>query len=56
MWAAVCGILLLSSVLAAQELATLKVTVQDQTGAVIPGATVTVKNTQTGAQRTDVTE
>ncbi|HET7751434.1 MAG TPA: carboxypeptidase-like regulatory domain-containing protein, partial [Terriglobales bacterium] len=56
MLAALCGILLLSSVLAAQELATLKVTVQDQTGAVIPGATVTVKNTQTGAQRTDITE
>jgi len=40
----------------AQELATLKVTVQDQSGAVIPGATVSVKNQQTGAQRTDITE
>src|ERR1700740_1931570 len=40
----------------AQELATLKVTVNDQTGAVVPGATVTLKNTATGAKRTDVTE
>jgi len=40
----------------AQELATLKVTVQDQSGAVIPGATVSVKKQQTGAQRTDITE
>src|SRR6266478_1418752 len=39
-----------------QELATLKVTVNDQTGAVIPGATVTIKNAQTGVNRTDVTE
>src|SRR5689334_12018767 len=53
---AACVIALFSCLVAAQELATLKVTVQDQTGAVIPGATVTVKNTQTGAQRTDVTE
>ena len=50
------ALVLLSALVAGQELATLKVTVQDQTGAVIPGATVTVKNTQTGAQRTDVTE
>ncbi|HEX6906998.1 MAG TPA: carboxypeptidase-like regulatory domain-containing protein, partial [Terriglobales bacterium] len=41
---------------AGQELATLRVTVQDQTGAVIPGATVTVKNTQTGVLRNDITE
>ncbi len=39
-----------------QELATLKVTVNDQTGAVIPGATVTIKNAQTGVNRSDVTE
>ena len=39
-----------------QELATLKVTVNDQTGAVIPGASVTLRNTQTGAQRSDVSE
>src|SRR5713101_6843774 len=49
-------LLLLSGNVLAQELATLKVTVNDQTGAVIPGATVTLKNTATGAKRTDVTE
>src|SRR5438132_4918045 len=49
-------VLLLSGNVLAQELATLKVTVNDQTGAVIPGATVTLKNTATGAKRTDVTE
>ncbi len=48
-------LLLLGNVLA-QELATLKVTVNDQTAAVIPGATITLKNTATGAKRTDVTE
>src|SRR3989454_3221288 len=49
-------VLVLSGNVLAQELATLKVTVNDQTGAVIPGATVTLKNTATGAKRTDVTE
>jgi len=44
------------SALHGQELATLKATVSDQTGAVIPGATVTVTNRQTGAKRTDITE
>jgi hypothetical protein len=44
------------SVLHGQELATLKATVSDQTGAVIPAATVTVTNRQTGAKRTDITE
>lgn len=39
-----------------QELATLKVTVNDQTGAVIPGAAVTLRNTQTGAKRSDISE
>ncbi len=47
---------LLSSHLLAQQLATLKVTVNDQTGAVVPGATVTLKNSETGAKRTDVSE
>ncbi|HET7205050.1 MAG TPA: TonB-dependent receptor [Terriglobales bacterium] len=46
----------LAGSLSAQDLATLKVTVTDQTGAVIPGANITVTNTQTGAKRTDVTE
>src|SRR5437868_2809049 len=49
-------VLLLSGNVLAQELATLKVTVNDQTGAVIPGAAITLKNTATGAKRTDVTE
>src|SRR5438874_10498880 len=49
-------VLLLSRNDMAQELATLKVTVNDQSGAVIPGATITRKNTATGAKRTDVTE
>src|SRR3989441_5319022 len=49
-------VLLLSGNVLAQELATLKVTVNDQTGAVIPGATITLKNTATGAKRTDVAE
>src|ERR1700687_3753027 len=49
-------ILVLAGVLHGQELATLKATVSDQTGAVIPGATVTVTNRQTGAKRTDITE
>src|SRR5438477_1686176 len=49
-------VLVLSGNVLAQELATLKVTVNDQTGAVIPGATITLKNTATGAKRTDVTE
>jgi hypothetical protein len=40
----------------AQELATLKVTIDDQTGAVIPGASLTLKNTATGATRNDVAE
>ena len=50
------ALVLLSALVAGQELATLRVTVQDQTGAVIPGATVTVKNTQTGVLRNDITE
>ena len=40
----------------AQELATLKITINDQTGAVIPGANLTLKNTATGAMREDVAE
>ena len=49
-------ILALAGALYGQELATLKATISDQTGAVIPGATVTVTNRQTGAKRTDITE
>src|SRR5713226_6330527 len=48
--------LLLSSNVLAQQLATLKVTVSDESGAVIPGATITLRNTETGARRSDVTE
>jgi hypothetical protein len=46
----------LAGCVVAQELATLKVTVVDQTGAVVPGATVSLRNTATGAKRTDITE
>jgi Carboxypeptidase regulatory-like domain len=49
-------LLLVSGNVLAQELATFKVTVNDQTGAVIPGATVALKNTDTGVNRSDVTE
>ena len=48
--------LLFSGNVLAQELATLKVTVIDQTGAVIPGASVAIKNGETGVSRSDVTE
>ncbi len=50
-----CFAALLSTGVFAQQLATLKVTVTDQTGAVIPGATVTLQSSQTGAKRTDIT-
>jgi len=43
--------LLFSGNVLAQELATLKVTVIDQTGAVIPGASVAIKNGETGVSR-----
>jgi hypothetical protein len=49
-------LVLLSGNVLAQELAILKVTVNDQTGAVIQGATVALKNAQTGVNRSDVTE
>ena len=54
----IVGLLIVLSAgsLHAQDLATLKVTVTDPTGALIPGVAVTVTNTQTGAKRTDVTE
>src|ERR1700745_741112 len=52
--AVVC--LFLSSNVLAQELAILKLTVNDQTGAVIPDATVQLKNAETGINRSDVTE
>jgi hypothetical protein len=43
----------LIAVLSAQQLATLTVSVTDQTSAGIPLARLTVKNTETGAKRTD---
>ncbi len=49
-------VLWLAGTVFAQELATLRVTVNDQTGAVIPGVTINLRNTQTGARRTDITE
>jgi len=48
------GLILLFAVnLFAQQLATLNVTVTDPSGSVIPQARVTVRNLETGAQRTD---
>lgn len=57
-WVVVAAVILAlaSPVLAQQQLATLKVTVTDPTGAVVPGATITVRNTATDAKRSDVTE
>jgi Carboxypeptidase regulatory-like domain len=53
----ICAILLLTStLLAQQQLATVKITVADPSGAVLPGATLTLKSMETGAQRTAVTE
>ena len=53
------GLVLLLFVLAfsvpAQQLATLNVTVNDQSGAGVPGATLTLKNKDTGAVRTATT-
>src|SRR5215470_16747782 len=53
---AIVAVCLMASSAFAQELATLRVTVTDQTGAVIPGVNITLKNTDTGARRADVTE
>jgi len=47
--------LLLCSGLAAQQLATLNVTVNDQSGAGVPGAAITLKHKDTGATRTATT-
>lgn len=53
---AIVVLLLLLGNVQGQELAILKLTVNDQTGAVIPGAEVALKNAQTGISRSDVTE
>ena len=53
--AALCFAVLLSTGILAQQLATLKVTVNDQSGAVIPGATITLQSSETGAKRSDIT-
>ncbi|MBV9088250.1 MAG: carboxypeptidase regulatory-like domain-containing protein [Acidobacteriaceae bacterium] len=49
-------LLLTSTLWGQQQLATVKITVTDPTGAVLPGATLTLKSMETGAQRTAVTE
>src|SRR5947209_11628688 len=54
--ATVVLVCLVSSSVVGQQLATLKVTVSDPSGAVIPGATITLTNTETGAKRTDITD
>jgi len=53
----ICAVLLLASNLfAQQQLATVKITVSDPSGAVLPGANITLTSIETGAQRTAVTE
>jgi hypothetical protein len=47
-----CVVLIVSHPLLAQSTATLRGTVMDQSGAVVPNATVTVRNAATGIQRT----
>ncbi len=47
--------ILLAGNLFAQQLATLRVTVDDPTGAIVPGANITLKSVDTGAKRTAVT-
>ncbi len=49
-------LVLSASALFAQQLATFKISVTDPSGAVLPGANVTLKNMETGAKRTAVTE
>src|SRR5262249_35195507 len=48
------GIVIMSSVMAIGQLTTGTITgtVTDQTGAAVPGATITLKNTETGVSRT----
>jgi hypothetical protein len=52
--AGLCFVVVVSALGFAQQLATLKTTVYDQTGAVIPGATITLRSNTTGAKRTDI--
>jgi len=52
--AGLCFVVVASGMGFAQQLATLKTTVFDQTGAVIPGATITLRSNTTGAKRTDI--
>ncbi len=52
----VIGLLFLCGLVAAQDRGTVRGTVVDQTGAAIPGATVTVRNVETGLVQTVKTE
>src|SRR5579864_806882 len=54
MWGFAAFVLLFALACSAQQLATLRVTVSDQTGAILPGADVTVTSVATGAKRTAV--
>lgn len=56
LWTALAWLLFLPGVMRAQVTASIVGTVQDTSGAVIPGAAVTVKNLETGAARTAVTD
>ena len=55
-WTIALAVMLLVGSAFGQQLATLKLTVDDSTGAVVPGASVTLKSTETGAKRTAVTD
>lgn len=55
-WAIAFAVVFLVGSALGQQLATLKLTVNDLTGAIVPGTSVVLKNTETGAKRTAVTD
>ncbi|MGH9602573.1 MAG: carboxypeptidase regulatory-like domain-containing protein, partial [Terriglobales bacterium] len=55
-WAIALAVVFLVGSALGQQLATLKLTVNDATGAIVPGASVVLKNTDTGAKRTAVSD
>ena len=55
-WIVVFALVLSSAVLHAQTAGTISGIVQDQSAAAIPGATVTIKNVDTGILRTTVSD
>ncbi len=55
-WAIAFAVVFLVASALGQQLATLKLTVNDSTGAIVPGTSITLKNSETGAKRTAVTD